>query len=220
MDVLTAITSRRSIRAFRPDPVPEETLRNILQVASRAPSATNIQPWRVNVVMGEARERLCGAVLAARQRGEEDKDYGPRLGRLGDPFQARRRQVGIGLYGLLGIAKGDRQRAWEQYGRNYVLFDAPVGLFFTMEEFLTPASYLDMGLFMQSIMVAARGHGLHTCTQACWLDYHRTVRTQLNIPEGEELICGMALGHADEAAPENRLITEREPVDAFARFHR
>ena len=212
-----AIATRRSVRAFLPDPVPEATVRHILEVAARAPSGTNIQPWHVYVVAGEARERVVREVLAARDRGEGGWHYTyyPKTWR--DPYLARRRKIGWDLYGLLGIAKGDKERMWAHFGRNFTFFDAPVGLFFTLDVDMAPAAGSTRHVH-RDVMVAARGQGLDTCPQAAWVEYHQAVHKALGIPDTEKLVCGMALGHEDKTKPENKLVTEREPVDGFAKF--
>ena len=218
-----AITSRRSLRAFLPTPVPRETIESILAVASRAPSGTNTQPWKVHVVTGEPKSRLSAAVLAAHddpavaRAHTEEWDYYPR--EWASPYIERRRKVGWDLYGLLGIGKTDRAAMHAQHGRNFRFFDAPVGLVFTIDRVMRQGSYLDYGMFLQSVMVAARGRGLDTCPQAAFMQYHRIIAEQLTIPATEMVVCGMSLGYADPSKVENRLVTEREPVGAFATFH-
>jgi nitroreductase len=213
-----AIATRRSVRAFLPDPVPEATVRHILEVAARAPSGTNIQPWHVYVVTGAARERVSREVLAARDRGEGAWHYTYYPKQWREPYLARRRKVGWDLYGLLGIRKGDKDRMWAHFGRNFTFFDAPVGLFFTLDVDMELGSWIDIGMFIENVMIAARGQGLDTCPQAAWVEYHKAVHRALGIPDTQKLVCGMALGHEDKTKPENRLVTEREPVDAFAKF--
>ena len=214
-----AITSRRSVRGFRPDPVPIETVREILAVATRAPSMTNTQPWRVYVLTGAARDRLAGEVCAAHARGEEpaaEYEYYPREWR--SPFIDRRREIGWALYGLLGIRKGDREATARQHRKNYNFFGAPVGMIFTLDRSLGHGSWLDLGMFMQNIMIAARGRGLDTCPQAAFKSYHAIIRRQLDIPAHELVVCGMALGYADPEETANRLHSPREAVEAFAVF--
>ena len=218
-----AITSRRSLRAFLPTPVPRETLESILAVASRAPSGTNTQPWKVHVVTGEARARVVAAILAAHddptvaRTHTEEWDYYPR--EWATPYVERRRKVGWDLYGLLGIGKTDRVAMHAQHGRNFRFFDAPVGLFFTVDRVMRQGSFLDYGMFLQSVMVAARARGLDNCPQAAFMQYHRIIAEQLSIPATEQLVCGMSLGYADPSKVENRLKTDREPVEAFTTFH-
>lgn len=217
-----AISSRRSIRAFRPDPVPRETVERILEVASRAPSGTNVQPWKVTVLTGAAKARLSARIRAVyddpaeRARHAEEYAYYPT--EWVSPYIERRRKVGWDLYGLLGIAKTDKARMHAQHGRNYAFFDAPVGLIFTIGRVLGQGSWLDYGMFLQNVMVAARARGLDTCPQAAFTQFHRIVADELALPDSEMLVCGMALGYADPEAPENALVTEREPVAGFARF--
>jgi nitroreductase len=219
MDVFEALASRRSIRAFRPDPVPRATIAAILRAASRAPSGSNIQPWRVRVTMGAERARLSAALLAAHAAGRtvpRDYEYYPRTWR--EPYLARRRKVGFGLYELAGVARGDTAAANAQRARNFAFFDAPVGLFFLLDRDLEQGSWLDMGMFIAGVMTAARGHGLHSCAQAAFCDHHDIVRAELGLPEDQALVCGMALGFADDGAAVNRLVTERAPLEDFVTF--
>ena len=218
-----AITSRRSIRAFLPTPVPQQTITDILRVAARAPSGTNTQPWKVHVLTGAAKDRLSAAIKAAfddpaeRARHTEEYAYYPTEWR--SPYVDRRRKVGWDLYGLLGIGKTDKVRMHAQHGRNYAFFDAPVGLIFTIDRVMQQGSWLDYGMFLQNIMVAARARGLDTCPQAAFTQFHRIIERELGLGADEIVVCGMSLGHADPQAVENTLVTEREPVEAFTRFH-
>ena len=218
-----AITSRRAIRAFLPTPVAKETIVEILRVATRAPSGTNTQPWKVHVLTGAAKEKLSAAIKAAyddpaeRAAHREEYDYYPTEWR--SPYIDRRRKIGWDLYGLLGIAKTDRARMHAQHGRNYAFFDAPVGLIFSIDRVMQQGSWLDYGMFLQNVMLAARARGLDTCPQAAFTQFHRIIAQQLGLGADEMVVCGMSLGFADPAAIENTLVTERDPVEAFARFH-
>lgn len=218
----SAITTRRSMRAFLPTPVPRATLEAILAVAARAPSGTNTQPWRVYVLTGASKEALSGRIAAAyddpveRERHTEEYPYYPTEWK--SPFVDRRRKVGWDLYGLLQITKTDKGRMHAQHRRNYEFFGAPVGLIFTIDRIMQQGSWLDYGMFLQSLMVAARGRGLHTCPQAAFTQFHRLITEHLALPPNEQVVCGMALGWADPDAVENTLVTEREPVASFARF--
>jgi nitroreductase len=218
-----AITSRHSVRAFLPTPVPRETIERILAVASRAPSGTNTQPWKVHVLMGAAKERLSAAIRTAyddpAERARHTEEYAYYPTEWVSPYVDRRRKVGWDLYGLLGIGKTDKARMHEQHGRNYAFFDAPVGLIFTIDRVMQQGSWLDYGMFLQSIMVAARARGLDTCPQAAFTQFHRIIEEHLGIPPSRMVVCGMSLGRAEPDAPENHLVTEREPVSGFARFH-
>jgi nitroreductase len=218
-----AITSRRSVRAFLPKKVPRELVEGILSVASRAPSGANTQPWRVHVVAGQARTRLVTAVQrafddkAVAQVHTEEYPYYPR--QWTSPYLERRRKVGFDLYGLVGIPRGDKPRMQAQERRNFQFFDAPVGLLFTMDRVMEQGSFLDYGMFLQSLMVAARARGLDTCPQASFNKFHRVVEHELGLPASERLVCAMSLGYADPSKVENSLRTEREPVGSFAVFH-
>ncbi len=218
----TAITSRRSIRAFLPTPVPRDAIEDILAVAARAPSGTNTQPWRVQVLTGASLKSVCDQVQAAYLDAatvathQEEYAYYPTQWK--SPYIDRRRKVGWDLYGLLSIGKTDKARMQAQHARNYRFFDAPVGLIFTIDRVMERGSWLDYGMFLQNVMVAARARGLHTCPQAAWTPFHRVVTDALQLPDHEMLVCGMALGHADPAAIENSLVTEREPVSGFTTF--
>ena len=217
-----AIASRRSLRAFLPTPVPREEIEAILAVASRAPSGTNTQPWKVYVLTGAAKDELSRQIGAAyddpeeRARHVEEYVYYPTEWK--SPFIDRRRKVGWDLYGLLDIAKTDKARMHAQHRRNYAFFDAPVGLIFTIDRTLRQGSWLDYGMFLQSIMVAARGRGLDTCPQAAFMQFHRLITAHVGAPDDEQVVCGMSLGWADPDAIENTLVTEREPVGGYTRF--
>jgi len=214
-----AITSRRSIRAFLPDPVADDTLRDLLDLASRAPSGTNTQPWKMHVVRGAARDQLCDEIVAAFLAGDQySEEYAYAPDPWGEPYQSRRRANGWGLYGALGIEKGEKERMQTQHARNFQLFDAPVGVFITIDRKLELGSWLDIGLFMQTLMLAARGHGLDTCPQQAFAGFHTIIQKRLAIPADQMVVCGVALGYADMSAPENHFTSEREPVETFARF--
>lgn len=214
-----ALRTRRSVRAFLPTPVPREIIVRILELAARAPSGSNIQPWQVLVLTGEPLRAL-GAELNARvlsgDTGEEEYRYYPKAWR--EPYIGRRRKVGWDLYGALGIARGENEKMSRQHARNFQFFDAPVGLFFTIDRDMELGSWLDYGMFLENIMIAARGFGLDTCPQAAFNAYGAVIAERIAIPQTRMLVCGMALGHADPAAPENHFTTEREPVEGFTRF--
>ena len=218
-----AIASRRAVRAFLPIPVARETVEAILRVASRAPSGSNIQPWHVHVLTGAAREALTREILAAYDdpaqlaQHAEEYDYYPKA--WFSPYVERRRKLGWDLYALAGIAKGDKARMHAQLGRNFRFFDAPVGLIFTIDRALEQGSWLDYGTFLQNVMLAARARGLDTCPQQSFTHFHRIIERRLALPDSQMVVCGMSLGWADPGAAVNRLVTEREPVEAFARFH-
>ena len=218
--VSDAVSTRRSLRAFLPEPVSRQTLETLLETAARAPSGTNMQPWKSYVLTGDTRERLCTAVSAAFDEPSTEAisevEYYP--AQWFEPYLARRRQVGWGLYSLLGIGKGDRELTHAQHRRNFQFCDAPVGMIFTVHRDLATGSWLDYGMYLQNIMLLAREQGLHTCPQAAWSNYHAVIREVLPLSDDEIVICGMALGQADPAAIENSLVTERVPLTENTTF--
>jgi nitroreductase len=217
-----AIRTRQSVRAFLPTPVPRATVEEILAIASRAPSGTNTQPWKVTVLTGAARERLSNAIRAtyddAELRKLHSEEYAYYPVKWVDPYLARRRKIGWDLYGLLGIGREDKARMHDQHGRNYAFFDAPVGMIFTIDRVMEQGSWLDYGMFLENIMIAARARGLDTCPQAAFTQFHRVIKDVIGLPDEEMVVCGMSLGYADMSKVENTLQTEREPVSGFARF--
>lgn len=218
-----AIHSRMSTRAFLPRQVSRATLEHLLEIASRAPSGTNTQPWKVYVLQGASRDSLADKVCAAHDairanpelaaQYKEEYDYYPE--KWVSPYIDRRRENGWGLYGLLGIGKGDKEKMHAQHQRNYRFFDAPVGLMFTLDRVMGRGSLVDYGMFMQNIMVAARGHGLHTCPQAAWNGFAKIILPHIGAGDEEMLVCGMALGYADETALVNTFRTPRVSAQAF-----
>lgn len=216
------ITERRSVRAFLPDLVESEEIQRILEVASRAPSGSNTQPWKVYVLTGDSLTQLSEKILHAHQHPSTEEphteEYNYYPVKWVSPYLERRRKVGWDLYALLGLARENKQGMHAQHGRNYAFFDAPVGLIFTIDRVMEQGSWLDYGMFLQNIMLAAKARGLDTCPQAAFTQYHKIIREQLQFPENEMLVCGMALGYADMSKVENTLVTERESVSAFVRF--
>ena len=218
-----AITSRMSARAFTSQPVARDLIEQILQVASRAPSGTNCQPWKVYVLQGASRNALVDQVCATHDamRADpalaaeytEEYDYYPQ--KWVSPYIDRRRENGWGLYGLLGIGKADKDKMHAQHQRNYRFFDAPVGLMFTVDRVMGRGSLVDYGAFLQSIMVSARGHGLHTCPQAAWNSFSNIILPHVGAGPDEMLVCGMALGYADASDAVNTFHTPRVPVQDF-----
>ena len=218
--VSDAVATRRSLRSFLPTDIPQETITAILEKAARAPSGTNMQPWKAYVLTGRTHQRLCSSVCSAfdEQSGEYSGEVQYYPSHWFEPYLSRRRQVGWALYALLGIEKGDRARMQSQHRRNFQFFDAPVGLMFTIHRDLATGSWLDYGMYLQNIMLLAREQGLHTCPQAAWADYHAVIRKVLPLDDDEIVVCGMALGYADPQAIENSLVTERAAVEQSAVF--
>jgi nitroreductase len=218
-----AITSRMSARAFTQQAVPRALLEQILEVASRAPSGTNTQPWKVYVLQGATRddlvEKICTAHDAVRANPElaanyqEEYDYYPT--KWISPFIDRRRENGWSLYGLLDIGKADKDKMHAQHQRNYKFFDAPVGLMFTVNRVMGRGSLIDVGMLLQNVMVSARGHGLHTCPQAAWNGFANIIMPHIGAGEDEMLVCGMSLGYADETDKVNSFHTPRVPAAEF-----
>jgi len=221
-----AITSRHSVRAFLDTPVATQTIKDILTIASRAPSGTNTQPWKVYVVTGKKRaemiDRVCTAQIELFQKPELAEQYQETFAYYPEtwisPFIDRRRENGWGLYGLLGIQKGEKEKMAAQQLRNYQLFDAPVALCFTVNKAMGIGSKMDISMMIQNVMVAAKARGLDTCPQAAWNHFHPIVLDVLDAPEDEELVCTVALGYADPDHIVNSFITPREPVENFTVF--
>ena len=220
MDIFDAVASRYSCRAFLPTPVPEATVRDIVARASRAPSAGNMQPWRVYAIAGERVEAL-KAQLAPRMNElpkAEGGDYRIYPDPMEEPYRGRRFEVGEMLYRSIEVPRAHKPARYRQYARNFQFFGAPVGLFFALDRTFGLAQWADIGGFLQTVMLLARGHGLHTCPQQAWVSWHKTVRGFLDLPDPLMIYSGMALGYADEAAAINNWRSPRAPLDEFATF--
>jgi nitroreductase len=218
--VTEAVETRMSCRAFLPTPVPEATVRAILEAARRSPSGGNLQPWHIHVLAGEPLARLIAAVraqLSQFPRGEgSEYDIYPK--ELGEPYRSRRFKCGEDMYATIGVPREDKLARLLQFARNYEFFGAPVGLFFYVDRQMGPPQWSDLGMFMQTVMLLAREHGLHTCAQEAWSVWHRTVGGFLQVPPERMLFSGMALGYRDESAPINQLRTDRAPLSEIADF--
>lgn len=215
-----AIRSRKSVRGFLPKPVPVELIERILTVAAYAPSGSNIQPWKVHLLTGDSRDALAEALTRAHYDEtppQREYDYYPQTWR--SPYLERRRATGWGLYSTLGIAKGDKEASFHQHARNYVFFGAPCVLLFTIDDDLGKGSWLDYGMFLQSIMVAATAHGLATCPQAALANYPDIVKRQLSIPASEVLVCGISLGYEDPDCIANQYRPTRMSAADFLTVH-
>lgn len=221
MKVSDALASRKSIRAFRPDPVSPDIIREILQVAVRAPSGGNVQPWRVRVLTGAARDELVRRVAEKRKDMPmgEAPEYNIYPPKLTEPYRTRRFRVGEMMYETLGIPREDKMARLKFFSGNWEFFGAPVGLIFTMDRQMQEGQWADLGMLMQSIMLLAREHGLHTCPQEAWATFHPVLRDYLKIPDNEMIFCGMALGYGDDDAAVNTLQSERAPLDEIVTFH-
>ncbi len=220
MQLDDAIRNRKSVRQFLSTPVDPKQIESILERANCAPSGTNVQPWHVHVVMGAKRDELVSAVLAHRETQPQDVTAEfPRTSKRKEPYTSRMRQLGKDMYTLLEIPRGDALANYNQWGRNYKFFDAPVGLIFTIDKDLDAMSFLDTGMFMQNIMLLAHSEGLATCSQGAWNQFHTVTRQVLAVPDDRYIICGMSLGYEDRNAPVNTLVSAREPMISFATFN-
>src|SRR5690348_5508615 len=218
MKVSEAIATRKTVRAFRADPVDLALVKNILLQAARAPSGGNLQPWRVYVLTGAARDELVRRVKLKMQEAPmgERPEYHIYPVDLSEPYKTRRHQIGEAMYATIGIPREDRAGRLKQFVRNWEFFGAPVGMIFTIDRQMQQGQWADLGMFLENIMLLAREEGLHTCPQEAWAVWPTTIREYLSVPPNEMIFCGMALGHADEYAPINTLETERAPLDDFA----
>jgi len=220
MDVRDAVASRFSCRAFLPSPVPLATVRDILERAARAPSGGNLQPWRVHALAGAVLEDLKARIrpYAPDNPRGEGAEYQVYPSPLEEPYYTRRFQVGADLYRAIGVPREDRPARYRQYAQNFEFFGAPVGLLFTIDRSMGPPQWSDLGMYIQTVMLLARGYGLHTCSIEAWTHWHKTASAFLALPAEEMVFCGMALGHADPAAPINGWRSTREDLDGFANF--
>jgi len=219
-DVFAAAHTRRSIRAYKSDPVPPQLLRDIVELGRHAPSGSNIQPWRVHVLTGATLKRVGGAIQSAflNEESSHKRDYDYYTDPVFEPYLQRRRACGWGLYGILGIGRGDHEKSKAYRASNYTFFGAPAGLIFTIERKLEKGSWLDYGMFLQTLMLAARAKGLHTCAEASIASYPDVVRRELGLSNDWVVICGMAMGYADTDAVVNTFQPERIAVEDYASF--
>ncbi len=221
IEVKDAITSRRSIRQFTSEPISNEVITDILEVAARAPSGTNIQPWNVHVLTGSKKDEVCATAsesfLDSKKNNKNDRLH--YMEKFRDPYITRRRKVGWDLYALLDIKKGDYEKTKSFHVQNFSFFGAPLGLIFTIEKDLGWMSWLDYGMFLQNICIAARAYGLHTCAQASWSGVHEDISPLLKISENHLIHCGMSIGMEDKQAVVNQLRTDRADLDDFVTFY-
>jgi nitroreductase len=220
-DVFEAARTRRSVRAYKPDPVPLQTLRDIVELGRWAPSGSNIQPWCVHVMTGNTLKRVGSAIEQAFLTDEpgHERDYNYYTDPIEEPYLARRRACGWGLYGTLGIGRGDHEKSKAYRASNYVFFGAPAGLVLAIDRKLEVGSWFDYGLFAQTLMLAARARGLHTCAEASIASYPDIVRRELNISRDYTIMCGIAMGYAQDDAVVNTFQPERIKLDDYATFY-
>ncbi|OOZ38855.1 nitroreductase [Solemya pervernicosa gill symbiont] len=219
LNAIDAIKQRSSTRAYLDQPVGRELITTLLDTARYAPSGVNIQPWQVAVVTGKTKRLLGERIIAARDSGAtENPDYAYYPSEWREPYKQRRKATGLALYSALKISREDRDKQREAWYRNYRFFDAPVGLVYFIDSDLSQGAWIDMGLFLQSVMVAAQSLGLATCPQAALAEYPDIVRETLGYSSDKQVVCGMALGYADPDHPVNSYRTEREPVESFTQW--
>lgn len=220
MDIIEAIKNRKSTRAFLDKPVSRQTIETILETARWAPSGVNTQPWHVAVVSGKHKRQLGDAIIEARVSGQtENPDYRYYPEQWQEPYTSRRKSCGMALYGALGISRRDIDKRKQAWYNNYRFFGAPVGLLFFVDKQLGQGSWIDMGMFIQNVMLAAEAHGLATCAQASLAEYPDIVRSMLDLPESYAVVCGMSVGYEDPEAAVNHYRTEREPLESFTRWY-
>jgi nitroreductase len=220
VNVDEAVLSRMSCRAFLADPVPEDTLRSILDTARQSPSGGNLQPWHVYVLTGAPLQQfrtLIRSRMAAHPRGEgsEYEIYPPKLK---EPYRTRRYKCGEDMYATIGVSRENKMARLMQFARNYEFFGAPVGLFFCIDRDMGPPQWSDLGMYMQTVMLLARQHGLHSCAQEAWSVWYPTIEQFLEMPAELMVFAGMSLGYRDETAPINSLRTDRAPLSEVATF--
>lgn len=220
MTASEAIKARISTRAFLEKPVPEEALREILETARFSPSGGNLQPWKVHVLSGSARDRLVSAVTKAIAENPfaNESELAVYPEKLWEPYRTRRYEVGEAMYELLGVPRDDKPARLQWLAKNFTFFGAPVGLFFSLDRRFDKGQWAHLGMFMQSIALVAHDHGLATCMQEAWQTRAKTVSDFLDLSEDEQLYCGMAVGYADPNAPVNSLRSKRDELDDFAVF--
>ena len=220
MEIIEAIRGRASTRAFLDQAVARETIESVLEAARWAPSGGNTQPWEVAVVTGSLKREIGDRMVEALRSGDRGKaDYQYYAHRFPEPYRTRRFDCGMALYEALGIKRKDREARGRQWEKNYHGFDAPVELFFFVDEALETGSWVDTGMFIQNVMLAARAFDLETCPQAALAEYPDIVREVLDLPGGKKLVCGLAMGYPDREAPVNNYRTERAPVGEFTRWY-
>jgi nitroreductase len=218
--VSEAVATRMSARAFLPREVPEAVIRELLETARRAPSGGNLQPWHVYVLRPRARQKLVRRVrrrmlFKPKGEGSEYRIYPPDLR---EPYRSRRYGIGEAMYATIGIAREDRSGRRRQFARNFEFFGAPWALILTIDRDMEPGQFVDLGLWLQTVMLLARERGLHTCAQEAWAYWHKTVRKLLKVPEEQMIFCGLAIGYRDDRHPINSLVSERAPLEETTTF--
>ncbi len=218
MNVSEALKTRITCRAFLDKPVPEKTVREILEVAKYAPSGGNLQPWHVYVLTGDKLKEFL-SIIETKQKDNpfgEGTEYDIYPKGLTEPYKGRRFKCGEDMYATIGVSREDKAGRLQQFARNFRFFDAPVAMFFAIDRQMGLGQWSDLGMFIQSVMLVAREHGLHTAPQEAWAIWYKTVSEFVQMPEELMLFCGLGLGYMDESAAINRLRTDRAPLEEFA----
>lgn len=215
MNVTDAVNRRRSVRAFLPDPVSDDTLRDLLTAASRSPSGGNVQPWRIYVVNGDSMVRF-REFISERQPGAPAYDIYPQP--LSEPYRSSRYAIGEEMYAAIGVERDDKAGRFAQFAKNLDFFGAPAAFFCFFDRQMGPPQWSDLGMFLQTFMLLAQEAGLDTCAQEAWAVHEEAVSEFVGAPEEQGIFCGMAIGHADTDHPINSVQSAREPLDVFARF--
>jgi len=214
------VYERHSVRSFLADAVSDETICEILSIAARAPSGTNIQPWKAYVVDRHKIDEVAAAIKECGVKPERatwsDYQYYPKP--FFEPYLSRRRSVGAALYKLLHINRRDVSSMRSHFNRNFEFFGAPVGIFISIDRRLEVGSWLDLGMFIQNVLIVAQGRGLATCPQAAFAPFHENIRPIIKMPDNEILVCGIALGFEDKSKPENKLRTDRAPMNDWVKI--
>ena len=222
MNVYEAAESRRSIRAYLDKPVPGDVIRKVLTAAGRAASGGNLQPWCIDVVQGEPMNKLKDIMktrVIEAPNGDEVTDYSIYPADLWSPYRERRYQVGEDMYKVLNVAREDKAGRLGWFARNFQFFGAPMALFCTVDRRMDRPQWSDLGMYLQTVMMMLRAEGLDSCAQECWARYPQTITKFLGTPSERMLFTGMAIGYQDTSHPINQLVTQRAPLDEFAKFH-
>ncbi|MFT6391011.1 MAG: nitroreductase [Ilumatobacter sp.] len=215
MNVTEAVNRRQSIRAFRPDPVSDDVIRELLVTASRSPSGGNVQPWRIYVINGDSMARF-REFLTERPPGAPAYDIYPKS--LTEPYRSSRYAIGEEMYAAIGVEREDKAGRFAQFAQNLDFFGAPAAFFCFIDRQMGPPQWSDLGMFLQTFMLLAQEAGLDTCAQEAWAVHEQAVTEFVGAPEEQQIFCGMAFGHADMDHPINSVQSAREPLDVFATF--
>ena len=220
VSVTHALMSRLTVRDFLDTPVPDDVLRDLFETARRTPSGGNLQPWNVHVLTGKALEDFRADVMQKLMAGEREEDTYPAYpSPLWEPMRSWRYKLGEDMYALLGIPREDKPARLMQVGKNFTFFGAPVGILVTIDKRMDAPQFMDVGIYLQSLMLLAREQGLHTAPQGAWRAFPDTIRKHTNHPGEQHVLVGMSLGYANPDAPVNDLHSDRAPLDELVHFY-